>query len=158
MGYRLAVIFLTCAFPALATADYARGLAAYKSGDYATAHQEWLAAAELGEARAQYRLADLYETGLGVARDFHEASKWYRQAAHQGHPVAQHMIGLTYAYGLGVPRDAVAAHMWLTLAAASGDPNAQAMRDTVAASMSPEQLADARKMALEWRKENSIKQ
>ncbi len=142
------LLFLTWPLPVLA--DYPRGLAAYERGDYATAHTEWLAAAEQGVAQAQYRLGDLYETGLGVGRDFIEASKWYRRAARQGHTVAQHMVGLTYAYGLGVPRNMVNAYMWLDLAAASGDLNAGALRDSLARAMDSDQLADARRRSMNW--------
>lgn len=141
---------LLLAWPLTVGADYAAGLAAYQRGDYATAYHEWLEPAEQGLAQAQYRLGTLYESGQGVVRDFTSASKWYRRAAQQGHTIAQHMIGLTYAYGLGVAQDAVAAHMWLDLAVAGGAANAGIIRDSVAARMTPEQIADARRMAREW--------
>ena len=149
---RLPVIplLLALTLSGTASADYQRGLVAYQRGDFSSAHQEWLAAAEEGVAQAQYRLADLYESGLGVQRDFLEASKWYRRAARQGHITSQHMVGLTYAYGLGVPRDMVEAYMWLDLAAASGDLNAGALRDSLARAMDPEQLVDARRAAESW--------
>ncbi len=102
---------LRLTWPPFATAGYTEGLAAYDRGDYITAYNEWLEPAEQGLAQAQYRVGSLYESGLGVARDFTEVSKWYRRAAHQGHTMAQHMVGLTYAYGLGVPQDVVTAHM-----------------------------------------------
>jgi hypothetical protein len=144
------LILLVLAWSPLASAGYAEGQAAYERGDYATAHREWLAPAEQGHAQAQYRLGALYESGLGVSRDFSEASRWYRRAARQGHTVAQHMVGLTYAYGLGVPQDVVTAHMWLDLAAASGDANAGRARDSVATGMSAQQLAAARRRARAW--------
>ncbi len=137
-------------WPTLVAADYQRGLAAYQRGDFPSAYREWRDAAEQGVAQAQYRLADLYESGLGVNRDFLEASKWYRRAARQGHTISQHMVGLTYAYGLGVPRDMVEAYMWLDLAAASGDLNAGALRDSLARAMDPEQLVDARRLSENW--------
>ena len=141
---------LVLAWPPIASAGYTEGLAAYDRGDYSTAYSEWLEPAKQGLAQAQYRIGSLYESGLGVTRDFTEASKWYRRAARQGHVIAQHMVGLTYAYGLGVPRDVVTAHMWLDLAAANGDMNAGITRDSVAARMTPEQLADARRLVREW--------
>jgi TPR repeat protein len=143
-------LLITACWPILALADYDRGLAAYQRGDFTQAHSEWLDAAQQGMAQAQYRLADLYESGLGVNRDFLEATKWYRRAARQGHTISQHMIGLTYAYGLGVPRNMVEAYMWLDLAAASGDLNAGALRDSLARAMEPDQLADARKLSENW--------
>lgn len=143
-------LLISVLWPPLLAADYQRGLAAYQRGDFSSAYREWRDAAEEGVVHAQYRLADLYETGLGVQQDFFEASKWYRRAAHQGHTLSQHMVGLTYAYGLGVPRDMVEAYMWLDLAAASGDLNAAALRDSLAGLMDPQQLADARRASESW--------
>ncbi|MFN3430392.1 MAG: hypothetical protein ACK46X_10600, partial [Candidatus Sericytochromatia bacterium] len=36
--------------------------------------------AELGEARAQYKLGTLYQQGAGVARDAERAADWFRRA------------------------------------------------------------------------------
>jgi len=141
---------LLLAWPALAAAGYEEGLSAYRNGDYRTAHAEWQVAAEQGHAESQYRLGAMYEAGAGVPSNFLEASKWYRKAARQGHTSAQHMVGLTYAYGLGVPRDLVSAHMWFNLAADGGDPAAGDALSMVASRMSPEQIADARRLAREW--------
>ena len=41
-------------------------------------------AAEQGDAKAQFGLAQLYEYGLGVERDEAAALEWYRKAAEQG--------------------------------------------------------------------------
>jgi uncharacterized protein len=38
------------------SADYEKGSAAYKSGDYATALREWTPLAEQGDARAQFQI------------------------------------------------------------------------------------------------------
>jgi uncharacterized protein len=56
-----------------------------------------------------------------------------------------------YANGRGVPQDYIIAHMWLNLAAASGDKNAVTNRDRVAALMTPTQVAEAQKLAREWK-------
>ena len=50
---------------------------------------EWHAAAEQGDADAQYKLGSAYATGKGVAKDNHEAVRWFRAAAEQGHADAQ---------------------------------------------------------------------
>ena len=149
MAHRMLPLLLL-AWPVLAAAGYQEGLTAYQKGDYRTAYSEWQVAAEQGHAESQYRLGTMYEAGAGVPSDFLEASRWYRKAARQGHTSAQHMVGLTYAYGLGVPRDLDSAHMWFNLAADGGDPNAGDALTMVAARMSPEQIADARRLALEW--------
>jgi uncharacterized protein len=56
-----------------------------------------------------------------------------------------------YAIGKGVPQDYVIAHMWLNLAAVDGDKDAAEGRDTLAAKMTPAQIAEAQKLAREWK-------
>jgi uncharacterized protein len=53
--------------------------------------------------------------------------------------------------GQGVPEDYVIAHMWFNLAAASGNKNAARGRALVAARMTPAQIAEAQKLAREWK-------
>ncbi len=55
-----------------------------------------------------------------------------------------------YHFGQGVQPDYVSAHMWINLAAAQGYENAQEKRDFVAKRMTPEQIAEAQRMAREW--------
>ena len=62
-------------------ADLQKGLAAYKSGDYATALREWKPFAEQGNVSAQSNLGYMYQTGKGVTQDYKTAIKWYRLAA-----------------------------------------------------------------------------
>ena len=66
------------------SADFQKGLTAYKSGDYATALREWTPLAKQGDADAQYNLGVMYEKGRGVPKDDKTAVKWYRLAAKQG--------------------------------------------------------------------------
>ncbi len=77
--------------------------------------------------------------------------KWYHKAAAQGNASAQHNLGYMYTRGLGVPRDYVRAHMWLSLAAAKGHPKSAKLRDAVAKRMTPAQLAEAKRLAREWK-------
>ena len=80
-----------------------------------------------------------------------EAAKWFRRAADQGHSLAQAYLGLSYATGLGVPQDNIHAYMWLSLAAARGDQDAISNRNRVARQMTPAQIAEAQKLAREWK-------
>jgi TPR repeat protein len=111
-------------------------------------------AAEQGDVKAQYNIGQLYRHGCGVERDDGEASVWYRKAADQDYADAQHNFGLMYKNGLGVPRDNVRAYMWLDLAASKSTGGNQekftASRDALAASMTPEQIAKAQRLAHEW--------
>ena len=60
-----------------------------------------------------------------------------------------------YAYGKGVSQDDVAAHMWFSLAGArsSGDERDTyvGVRDSLATWMTPEQIAEAERLAREWK-------
>ena len=57
-------------------------------------------AATNGDADAQYNLGDCYCKGLGVAKNYQEAVKWFRKAAGQNHAKAQ--LGLAACYFFGV--------------------------------------------------------
>jgi len=56
------------ALPGAARADMKSGIAAYKAGDFKTAHSAFAKEAAKGNAIAQFNLAVLYLTGRGVAR------------------------------------------------------------------------------------------
>jgi len=106
-------------------ADLEKGLAAYDSGDYATALAEWKRLADQGIAFGQYSLGFMYDKGFGVTKDSKEAFKWYRLAAEQGYAAAQYFLGLKYAFGRGVIKDSKEAVKWYRLAAEQGYADAQ---------------------------------
>ena len=91
----------------------------------------------------------MYDRGYGVATD--ETVRLFRLAAEQGHAVAQSNLGVTYAKGKGVPQDDVLAHKWFNLAAAQGDASAKKNRDIVTDRMTREQIAEAQRLAREWK-------
>ena len=70
-------------------ADFDKGLAAYDSGDFATALREWKPLAEQGNADAQRNLAVMYRQGRGDPQDYKTVLKWYKLAADQRHVRAQ---------------------------------------------------------------------
>jgi uncharacterized protein len=116
-----------------------------------------LAAAQ-GDAAALFRLGLMYSEGHGVPQDHAEAAKWYHLAAERGYAQAQYNLGLMYAAGEGVSQDNVMAYMWLNLAVAqfpaSGTPQRGAAvrsRDVVANKLTREQIAEAQKLAREWK-------
>ena len=76
--------------------------------------------------------------------------KWWRRAGEQGNAVAQFNLGVSYKTGWGVPRDYLSAHMWLNLAAEAGYETAPKIRDSTAIKMTPDQIAEAQRMAREW--------
>ena len=105
-------------------ADFNKGLAAVKGGDYATVLREWKPLAEQGDASAQYGLGQMYRKGLGVLQNDKTAVKWYTLAAEQGNARAQHNLGFMYDEGKGVLQDYKTAVEWYTLAAEQGDADA----------------------------------
>ena len=78
------------------------------------------AAAEAGDARAQFHLAIAYDTADGVPHDFPEAVRWFTRSAEGGYAVAQAKLGLMYRFGWAVPRDLVKAAGWYRKAAEQG--------------------------------------
>ena len=78
-------------------------------------------------------------------------SSWARD----GHAQAQSNLGYMYNIGNGVPQDYVQSHMWRNLAASRAT-GADAkhfaeVRDSVAASMTRDQIAEAQRLAREWK-------
>lgn len=124
---RTTIIALVLAFNAgsILAQDLQKGFAAYQSGDYVTALQEWRPLAEVGYANAQYNLGEMYRRGNGVLQDYAEAVKWYRLAAEQGYAMAQGNIGAMYYNGSGVLQDYAEAAKWYGLAAEQGNGPAQ---------------------------------
>ena len=146
----------TLELTAPARAGWDEAGAAYERGDHATALREVRALAERGEARAQYNLGFMYKKGHGVPQDDAEAVRWYRKSAEQGIAEAQNWLAFMYDNGQGVPQDYVQAHMWYNLAASSFPPGKHRdgvgrTRDYVATKMTPAQIAEAQKLAREWR-------
>jgi uncharacterized protein len=130
------------------------GMYAYGQGvsqDYAVAMSWYRKAAEKGDADSQTDLGTMYYSGRGVPQDYRAAAVWFRRAADQGDARAQVSLGLMYVDGHGVPRDYVLAYMWFNLAAAAGDNNAAEVRNIVTKHMTPAQVAEAQKLAREWK-------
>ena len=133
---------------------------AYSNGrgvpqDYVEAVSWYRQAAEQGGAGAQYILGLMYRDGRqGVPQDAVEAASWWRKAAEQRHTPAQSSLGYAYYTGQGVPQDYVESHKWFNLAASRASAEDQKEyaenRDLLASLMTPQQIADAQKLAREW--------
>ena len=112
--------------------------------------------ANQGDAVAQNNLGVMYRDGQGVALDYAQALIWFRKAADQGDAVAQNNLGGIYYEGQGVLQDFVRAHMWFNLAASRAEDaetreQATKNREILAAKMTPAQIAEAQRMAREWK-------
>jgi localization factor PodJL len=111
-----------------------------------------IAALAAGALVAQPAAADFYD-GLTAyeGRDFQTAARELEPLARQGDPRAQRLVGFMFRDGQGVPQDFVQAHMWLNLAAASGQEDAAAAREALSQRMTPDQIAEAQRLAAAWR-------
>ena len=127
------------------------GMAAHDRGDYESAFRLWQPLAEQGDADAQTLLGIMYSEGRGVPQDDAAAAKWYRLAAEQDYASAQRNLGVMYYNGQGVPQDYIQAHIWFNLAASEGDDKSREVRDLVAKIMTPDQIAEAQRLAREWK-------
>lgn len=104
-----------------ASADVKAGVDAWQAGNYAAAVKEWRAAADAGDADAQFNLGQAYKLGRGVPADLGTAQSWYEKAAQKGHSQAEANLGLI----LFQKGDRAKALPWLRKAADYGDPRAQ---------------------------------
>ncbi len=87
-----------------------------------------LAAAELGDAKAQALLGQMFATGgSGVPKDSAEALRWLLKAADGGDADGQLSLALMYRNGTGVPKDETQALTWSRKAARQGNAAAQDM-------------------------------
>ncbi len=77
--------------------------------------------------------------------------KWYGLADDQDVADVRYYLGILYAKGQGVPQDCVQAYKWFDLSAAQGNNAAVENRDTVAKRMTAEQIAEAQKLARQWK-------
>ena len=128
--------------------EYSNGTSVPK--DRSEAVKWWRKAAEQGDVRSELWLGLLYKYGSGVPQDYSEAMKWYRRAAEQGDTTGQACLANMYDDRPGVQHDYVQAHMWFNLASTKV-PSFAAERDRVAAKMTPAQIAEAQRLAREWK-------
>ena len=101
-----------------------------------------------------------YDDGVRafVRGDYNTALRLWRPLAEQGDAKAQFNLGVMYVRGAGVRRDRVVAHKWLNLAAnryPASEENwrnkTSTLREAIAALMTPAQIAEAQRMAREWK-------
>ena len=119
--------------------------------NYGQAKHWFEKAVKQGHAEAQVNLGMLYLLGQGAPQSDQMALFWFRQAAEKENALAFTNLGVMYAQGQGVTKDFIQAHIWYNLAAAHGEKKAFEFRDALATKMTPAQIADAQKLAREWK-------
>ena len=115
------------------------------------------ASAEQEHQHAIIMLGHAFHYGKGVRQNYAEAVKWYRFGAELGYSSAQYFLGSMYGSGKGVRKDLVQAHKWYNLTASRTASDgiaavmAAAHRDGVEKLLTPTELAEAERLAREWR-------
>ena len=82
----------------------------------------------------------MHSKGQGVPQDYKEAVKWYRLSAEQG-----------------VALDYIQAYKWFYIAGNKGYEKGRTNRVIVEKLMTPDQIAEAQKLAREWTEEQGKK-
>ena len=114
--------------------------------------KEWFdKAVEQGHTGAQVNLGTLYLRGEGAPQSSQMALFWFSRAAGQEDALAFAKLGLMYSQGRGVLQDFIQAHMWYNLSAAHGEGRSAEARDALARQMTPAHIAEAQRLAREWR-------
>ena len=109
-------------------------------------------AAEQGHVGAQYALGWAYFKGEGVPQNYGEAFNWYHKAAEQGDSSSQYRLGVMYENGEGVAQDYVASYLWYHLASQAHElESARKHRNRIAEEMTLDQIAEAQRLAREWK-------
>lgn len=128
---------------------YANGQGVRK--DDVQARQWYEKAAVQGHAEAQVNLGILLVYARGGQQDYKMAVYYLRLSANQGNDLAQRKLGQMYERGDGVPQDYVKAYMWYSLGTGNGVEAGVRLRDALAKRMDPDQIAEAQKLAREWK-------
>lgn len=81
--------------------------------------------AELGYAPSQFKLAQLYQSGKQVEKDYNKALDLYLKAAAQRYSKAEYNLGIMYLKGIGVEKNYNTAFNWLEKSAFRGNSFAQ---------------------------------
>lgn len=108
-----------------AYADFANAKKAYDSGDFKTAHAEFLIEADGGNAEAQFYVGYMYMQKQGVKRKRDEAARYYQLAVDQGHPQAHLALAKMYYDGKGVKKNREKAAQMYQKMADQGNAGAQ---------------------------------
>lgn len=102
-------------------AQFQKGLVQLQAGQMEEGARLIRLAANRNQPAAQYRLAKLYESGTGIAKDPITARELIERAARGGNRIAMHDLGNYHAYGQGgLSRDISEALDWFTKAAERG--------------------------------------
>jgi len=98
---------------------------AYDAADYRAAAKIFMELAKSGHVNAQYQIAVMFDSGIGVEEDHAQAAIWYQKAATKGHNEAQYNLAIAYATGEGIHSNMRKAIYWMKKSALRGNINSQ---------------------------------
>jgi TPR repeat protein len=98
----------------------------------------------------QFELAEMYDHGERLSRNYQEAFKWYLASAKRGYRRAQHRLGSMYARGQGVACNYIKAYAWCEISAQQKSRRASLKLREIERYMSERQISDARKLAQQY--------
>lgn len=85
-----------------------------------------------------------------IAGTYGPAYKGFLALSEKGSSISQYFLGQMCLEGMGVLQDFSQAHMWFNISASRGHKKAKAHLDRLTKKMSPDQIAEAQKLAREW--------
>ena len=115
--------------------------------DMAKARELYIQAARQGHADAQFRAGTLAQDEATSDAQLKVAQDWYQGAAIQGHGPAQYNLAVMLANAGRDEDEVIEAASWAMRAAEGGVLQARALRDGLLAQLSPEAVAEARRLA-----------
>ena len=106
-------------------ASYYQQAIQYKDGngvaiDYNKAFDNFLKAANLGDAQSKYAVAYMQYKGLGCAQDYTKAAALFAEGALQQRDNSMYFYALCWRNGYGLPKNEDSAKYWLQKSAAVG--------------------------------------
>jgi TPR repeat protein len=129
------------------TPNYAQAQQALQSGQLTAAFTAFQTLAKQGDAASQFQLSLLYRTGRGVAPSAQQSMQWLLRSARSGYGAALSNLGGEYAKGQWVKQDNVKALALFLLAQANGLDVANSNAQTVARTLDPAQVEQAKALA-----------
>jgi TPR repeat protein len=120
--------------------------AAFDAGRYERSLALALAGAEAEDAAAANLVGLHYYLGVGVARDFSAASRWFERGARLGDASAQRNLATLYLRGLGVRQNDFLAYAWFSESAKRGNASAADYLATMGDALTPSEIVRARRV------------
>jgi tetratricopeptide (TPR) repeat protein len=88
--------------------------------DFAKAYEYLVAASKLGDPRAMFEVATMFDYAMGRPKDLTQAATWYKYSADYGHAQGQYNFATMIETGDGVAKDEIEAYKYYRLASAQG--------------------------------------